>query len=118
MSSKPERIGPGWWINDHITSAYIDSDNAENEFIKSFKLRISIFHCQKCRTHATSYILNHRIENYKGMKDNKGRFIGMFVYIWEMHNWVNKRLDKPIIDLDTAYSMYHEMEECDTCDAK
>jgi len=115
MASKRELIGHGWWLNDHITAAYIDSDAAEDEFIRSYKLRISLFPCKKCRRHATRYMKDHKIEAYKRIKDAHGRYIGMFTYTWEFHNAVNKRLGKPIISFNDAYAMYRDAAPCTAC---
>lgn len=115
MTTKRDLMGHGWWLNDHTTAAYIDSDAAEDEFIRSYKLRISVFPCKKCRQHAMSYIRTHKIENYKRMKDTNGRYIGMFTYTWEFHNAVNKRLEKPILTFNDAYTRYREAEPCTSC---
>lgn len=114
-----DKIGPGWWISDHITSANLDSQAAEDEFIRNFQYRIRHFPCPPCRQDATAYIESHDINRYRNMTDSRtGKRVGMFRYVFEMHNWVNKKLGHEELEYKSAYDMYRDAEACTSCGKK
>ena len=46
--------------------------------------------------------------------DGDNRMIGMFRWMWIFHNWVNSRLQKPLLGWETAISLYID-SECSEC---
>lgn len=118
-SLSAEKIGPGWWISDHITSANLRSQAAEEEFVRGFQYRIAHFPCASCRQDATVYLQTHDIDEYRNMVDSRtGKRIGIFRYISEMHNWVNKKLGYDELEYKAAYDMYRDAEACTSCGDK
>lgn len=103
--SNPDYSGPGLWFVIHLTAIYATTPQSISDYIRQIKLMINNHPCGDCRKHATKYLTIDPPENYVDMKRND-TMIGMFVWSWQFHNVVNTRLDKPIIDFDTAYNMY------------
>lgn len=66
--------------------------------------------CKVCVQHSKDYINSHDIRNYYNLKetiDGKVIDIGLFKYIWEFKNDVNRRLNKKQISLIEAYKLYN-----------
>ena len=65
------------------------------------------------------YLIDHDINKYRNLFDQRtGKRVGMFRYVWEMHNWVNRKTGKPEMEYKEAYDMYRDAEPCVTCGAK
>jgi hypothetical protein len=96
---------PGVWFSLHLLALAAITVSKIESFIDNFKLVISRLPCESCRDHANKYLLNNPIENYID------RDKGMFLYVWEFHNFVNERLNKPILDFESAYNMYSDNTE-------
>lgn len=108
--NEPTTFGPGIWFSLHCMSAHATTPEKIDDFIENFKTIISNLRCIKCRDHAMKYATDHPIEQYKNLKDKYDKMIGMQKYIWQFHNNVNSRLEKPQVDWETAYSMYNSPE--------
>lgn len=106
-------IGPGYWDLLHRQAFNCRSDEAEDAFIKLMSDTCLNFPCSKCVVHCTEYIKHNPMEEYKG-KMYCGKRLGMFTWLWNFHNHVNKRLGKNVIDWNTAYGMYSFKPTCET----
>lgn len=100
--NKSKIWGPGMWLSIHITALKM----GEDYFLRWIRVLIPSIPCQTCREHAIKYLSSNQPESYKGIHNNTGDIIGMFKWSWIFHNDVNKRLNKPILDYNTAYRMY------------
>ncbi len=100
--SDPKVFGPGLWYSIHTSSINL----SENCFMDYIRMTVLNIPCMTCRQHATQYLKDNPIEDFKGIKNSDGELIGMFKWTWTFHNAVNKRLDKPQVDWNTAYNMY------------
>ena len=98
----PKIFGPGMWYSIHVSSLQL----GENNYITYVEALLNKLPCKKCRDHAMEYLRDNPIENFKSIKDKDGELIGMFKWSWMFHNAVNKRLNKQIIDFNTAYNFY------------
>lgn len=114
IEARAEKIGPGWWINDHITALGAQTEAEETTFIAQYIRRLENFPCGVCRPHAVAYLASLDIETYRNRFTKDGVRIGMFLYTVEFHNAVNIRLGKPTIDPDDAYAMYRDVVPCDS----
>jgi hypothetical protein len=102
----PAKIGPGIWFSIHIEAVHATDDNSKNKFITNINNLCDNFKCQKCKPHFRKFIDTHPLTNYWNIKDNHGNDIGFFKWSWELHNQVNKFLNKPQPSLSDAYSYY------------
>ena len=114
----PKYIGPGVWYNIHLKSYEATDAKRIEEFIDEMYLLAQKFPCKKCRTHINAYIESHPFDDLRYLKNKEGRPIGMFKWGWLFHNAVNTRLNKPLVDWETAWEMYDlEIEVCSkNCD--
>lgn len=65
--------------------------------------------CGACSQHTKNYLSSHDIKEYYYLTetiDGVRQDIGLFKYIWEFKNSVNKRLGKQSISFIDAYRMY------------
>lgn len=100
--SDPKVFGPGLWYSIHTTSINLNEDC----FIDYIKVTVANIPCMTCRKHATEYLKDNPVLDFKGIKNDIGELIGMFKWTWTFHNAVNKRLGKSQMDWNTAYNMY------------
>lgn len=101
----PEVFGPGaWWIL-HLT-AYASKSNIQiKEFMVFVREMSKHVPCPTCRGHATEYVSENTGSAYiTKMYDNRN--IGMFIWISDFHNYVNKRNEKRSVPWKEGYSIY------------
>jgi hypothetical protein len=104
-SGNPEVWGPAFWFSLHNGALRYPVNAAPlwRQRMKHFILGIPVMvPCEKCSDHATAYIEGNyqRIDNVVSGREE------LFKFFWEFHNYVNKRLGKPIMTLRAAYTMY------------
>lgn len=100
--SDAKTFGPGMWYTIHVTAIKMGQDT----FLSWIYIIINSIPCLDCRQHAVVYLSEDPPSGYKDVYTTDGEPIGMFKWSWKFHNSVNQRLNKPIIDFDTAYKMY------------
>lgn len=108
-----KQMGPGYWSVLHTIAFYAHSKEEQLAAVNTIKLLINKFPCQTCREHAQKYLKKHPIEKYIGVKIKTGERLGLFVYLWKFHNFVNHRLQKPIVSYEFAYEMYKNIDKDD-----
>ena len=104
-SGNPEVWGPAFWFSLHNGALRYPINAAPlwRQRMKHFILGIPVMvPCEKCSDHATAYIEGnyHRIDTVVSGREE------LFKFFWEFHNYVNKRLGKPLMTLRAAYTMY------------
>lgn len=117
--SDPTVIGPGTWYVLHTMAANVSSLNDLHEAIKSFSVLIDNFKCMNCRGHAQKYKSEHNLVGviHCKHKDHVGG-IEMCLFKWsvDFHNFVNARLNKPIVNYLDAYPYYKD-SQYDVCES-
>lgn len=111
--TNPEYVGPGSWNIIHRISFKARTRESQLSFIELMKEICYGFPCKVCRGHCNEYIKNHPMEEYIGVTidiNDSSLQLGLFIWTWKFHNAVNKRLNKPIMDWNTAYNFYSETE--------
>lgn len=115
--SNPEKVGTGVWFVLHLKSRHANDDSTIQSFLNDFELVIQNFPCLKCRKHMMEYVRDHNPTSYINYTYN-GQKLGMFRYIWEFHNEVNRRVGKPMISWEDALKMFSTPDSiCTHCDA-
>lgn len=107
----PDYVGAGLWISIHKATLFL----TEDEFIRYVRQLQKNFPCAHCKEHFGRYLQDKPPEKYKTIKiEHKGKVmeLGMFLWSWEFHNAVNKRLNKPIMSWDTACQLFIEADDC------
>jgi len=104
-SGNPEVWGPAFWFSLHNGALRYPVNAAPlwRQRMKHFILGIPVMvPCEKCSDHATAYIEGNyqRIDNVVSGREE------LFKFFWEFHNYVNKRLGKPLMTLRATYTMY------------
>lgn len=95
---------PTWFMMHYISANLPEMLTPEiSTAFKAFVVCLSfILPCEECKEHMNKYIQNSEIDPYlKTRKD-------IFGWTWYFHNEVNKRINKPVVDFDTAYKMYSQ----------
>ena len=104
-NNDPNKFGPGLWWSQHRTAYLAKTKEEKKEFVVWENKQLNGIRCGTCRSHAQEYILTHPIEPFF-IKEK-----GCFEWTWMFHNEVNKRLDKPIMDFNTAWGMYDNPDD-------
>ena len=99
-----EYYGPGVWYMLQVKALKVVDIMSFKEFDKSFKDVRETFPCAKCRTHMAQYVEEHSYMN--NIYKNK---YGIFEWMVNFHNSVNKRLGKKEMSFNDALSGYLTM---------
>jgi hypothetical protein len=100
MGIKPEKFGPYFWGALHL-ACLGDTDPAEiRSFVETFS---HVIPCESCRIHFADVL---RVNPVPQTEDS----IELFNWSVDIHNIVNKRLNKPIMDADEAYTIWTSLD--------
>lgn len=103
--NEPECFGPGKWDDMHLLSINAITYKEKMDFIRYIRLILSNLRCSSCRDDSLGYLKEHPITDYWD-RVYKGERIGFFLWTVDFHNWVNKKIAKPTIKIETAYELY------------
>lgn len=96
--------GPKTWKLIHcVGQNYPSNPTSEDKkkFIDFFHLIPYILPCHKCQFHLLKQYRDDSIYKYLGSKKN------LNIWLYRLHNNVNKRLSKKILNYKQANSLYH-----------
>lgn len=114
-STDPRYIGPGYWTLIHKRAYDANTIDKQVEFVKLVKDACYTFPCENCRGHCTEYIkeFDPSLHIGKTTIDEYGQeqMWGMFIWAWQFHNAVNKRLGKPQMEFLTALDLHSKVPE-------
>ena len=114
-SSELNYIGPGTWRVIHTTSFHARTEKEKESFICIFQMIIHNFFCKLCSNHAKKYLQENPMTSYKNLM-YKGEPLGLFIWTYKFHNFVNIRLNKKVMKLETVMTFYKNMT--DNCSQK
>jgi hypothetical protein len=111
----PARIGPGYWFIIHTRAVAATTDVNKQLYINFINELCDQFPCAQCQTHFRRFIDTHPFATYWNLRDSQGRDIGFFRWSWELHNVVNRTLNKYSPSLMEAYEYYSHIVPCENC---
>tara|TARA_B100001057_G_C22813944_1_gene936583 strand:+ start:411 stop:878 length:468 start_codon:yes stop_codon:yes gene_type:complete len=103
----PKIWGPHFWYVLHITSLNYPENPSQYEkrayydFYTSIK---DILPCKNCKNHYNTYIMQHPINPFLDKKTD------LIQWVVNIHNFVNKSLDKPEISLLEMLKIYKDLK--------
>lgn len=107
FSANPKDWGPSLWYYLH-TAAYNYPSQPTHQEVKSMKNWLKCLHvtipCKNCSQHYKKYIDKYD----KHLEDICKSRTRLFEFFVDIHNQVNQRNGKPIVDYDKAYQMYKQ----------
>lgn len=101
----PSIWGPYYWNMLHfMSSAYDNNPNPSikasmKNFIQSLPV---ILPCEDCQDHAFHFIKSSSSNVENAIQSRKD----LFTFFFNFHNFVNKRLNKPLMELEDALKKY------------
>ena len=101
-----DTYGPGIWYMIHLEAINATNDQLKTHFIKNINHLCLHFPCEKCKLSFKQFINDHSLIKYWDIKHNVYGDIGFFAWSWELHNMVNKKLNKPYLTFDDALAIY------------
>lgn len=102
-----KKEGPGVWFALKTLAKKATTKERFNKWVEDVIDLISNLRCLVCREHALEYLDKnppHRAFGYT----YKGQEMGAFRWVWNFHNTVNVRLGKPLLDFESAVSLYYD----------
>lgn len=106
-NQNPNRWGPGVWQILHDDSVFFDNSKEDQLlYCRLIRDRFSKLRCDDCRKDIMKYLEIDPPENYVGLKN------GLLIWSVKCHNYVNKKLGKPIIPEEEAKALYLNPQIC------
>jgi len=102
---EPAKDGRGIWYILHIMSIQATTNSLKQDFIKYINWLALNYPCTKCKNHMQKFLKENPFDLYMYIY-NGDKDIGMFKWCWSLHNSVNARLGKPIMEFNMAYSLF------------
>lgn len=96
--------GPIYWVYLHmITKQYPDNPSSEDKMnyfnlVKSF---INTIPCSSCHEHTQKIVIDRDLKTSLNKKQDFEK------YIWNLHNQINKKLDKPRLEIIHFNKIYN-----------
>lgn len=87
---------PQQWKEIHTYAVHATTPQKKARYCQYLRRLSQSLPCGTCRAHFKAYLESNPPENAEDP----------FVWSWEFHNNVNHRLQKPILDIITARSLY------------
>ena len=103
-TQSPEVFGPAFWFTLHTGSVHLPQNlspiamNRLRGFINGIPEMVP---CIECSEHARAFIEANKIR-----VDNMTRGDEVFRFYVDFHNFVNQRLNKPVMSYEDAYKLY------------
>lgn len=102
-SIKPDIWGPhGWKFMHYVTLGYPDNpdDNIKTLYKNFYYSLQDVLPCDKCAGNYKKNLLENPIDNHLDSRES------LMKWVIDIHNIVNKELNKEILDYDTALDIY------------
>lgn len=93
---KPEKWGPYYWGALHLAALGCPDAQVLRTFIECYK---TVLPCISCRTHFTQVLDENPVPESSDP-------LAIFKWSVDVHNIVNERLGKPLIDYDEAHAIW------------
>ena len=100
--------GPGYWAAMHIDSYNAKTYNQKNIVATTIVRLISTFPCKLCREHGISYAANHPLIHAVNNTDE----LSLFRWVWQFHNAVNRKIQKPEVTFERAKILWSGKTFC------
>ncbi len=102
----PNTDSRGIWYLIHRSAILAITEAKKAEFINYMTFLSKEFPCEKCRTHIMQFILENPFHLYMNVSYSTYSDVGFFKWSFNLHNAVNIRLKKPVMDFSTAHNLY------------
>lgn len=105
--------GRGIWYVIHTLALHANTNPLKESYILTINTLADHFGCETCKPHFKKFIVDNPFKKYWHIKYNN-EDLGFFKWSWELHNFVNKRLNKPILNFEDVLFNYKNMV-CHDC---
>lgn len=106
-----------YWDDGAKLAAAATTPEGIKDFEDYIRILDKILPCDVCKEHFKEFKRKTPFEEYKYLKDDTCKYIGCFVWWFILHNSVNERIGKPLMQFEDAYFMYYdeEIKPCKDC---
>jgi hypothetical protein len=102
----PDKDARGIWVTIHRMAILAVTDEKKAQFINYITFLSKEFPCEKCKVHIKKFIIDNPFYLYMDVSIGGNNDVGMFKWSHNLHNAVNQRLGKGLMDFKTAYNLY------------
>lgn len=102
----------GIWYIIHTLALYATTNELKHNYIITINSIAKNFPCETCKPDFEKFIKTHSLISYKHDKET-----GYFKWSWELHNMVNKKLNKSLVSYEDALD-YYKTFNCQNCVVK
>jgi hypothetical protein len=98
-----DRWGNCYWYCMHYFCANLNDilTNSQKLSFKSFMIcLVYLIPCSTCKNHYKEYLSKNNIDKYLNTNYN------IYLYTFQLHNIVNAKLNKEIVDFNSSYNFY------------
>lgn len=88
------------WKKIHKRAMNAKDDRKKKKFIKFIKKIYRSIKCNECKGHLKRFLKNELLIFYYYVDD------GFFIWSWKLHNDVNGRTNKEIMNYEDAFRLY------------
>lgn len=107
-------LGPGYWDVIHRITINVSSAQDRLRAVMFTKFIIDNFPCvDPCRKHIQEYEKLYPLKDVlPAEKDESGRDLSLFKWWFRLHNIVNERKGKPLMEWNDAIALYSKEATC------
>lgn len=111
INTDPESFGPGTWNSITMMALLSRTESRIQSFIEMAVIQLVSLLCSDCSNHAFDFIKERHPNRYRHRVDSRGEKLGMWYWVFDLHNDVNKRLqakypDRRVLTLEEAEAIY------------
>src|SRR5207237_534844 len=89
-----------YWDDGEKLAVLATTPQGMRNFEDYVRLLEILLHCDMCKNHFIEYKRKNPLSDYKNIKDDTGKYIGYFVWWFILHNTVNERTGKPLMQFN------------------
>ena len=101
--------GRGIWYMLHVLAINATDDKLKEAFVITVESLCANFGCDHCQKHFRKFIDDNPFKDYWF------ETYGFFRWTWELHNDINIKINKQIMEYDVAYNQY-KSSVCVNCE--
>lgn len=111
INTDPESFGPGTWNSITMMALLSRTESRIQSFIEMAVIQLVSLLCSDCSNHAFDFIKERHPNRYRHRVDSRGEKLGMWYWVFDLHNDVNKRLqakypNRRVLTLEEAEAIY------------
>jgi hypothetical protein len=106
FNTEPKDFGPFEWFRHTCQAALTRTNEDIDYFIPNIIVSLTTLRCSTCSADIFKLIKKRHPNTYRNKKDARGENLGMWLWMFDLHNDVNEKLNKPRFSIEDAIMIY------------